>query len=295
VREFAEALLDVLQSGRRGALATVVATSGSAPQRPGARLLLSSDGALVGTVGGGAVELQVTSALRDVLLTGQSRKLTLELGPDLGMCCGGRMEIFVEAVESPPRLLLFGAGHVAKPTAALARTVGFDVAVFDARPELNTAERFPGCRRHLDDPAEALRQIQLTEGDHLLIVTHEHHLDERLLGVALEGKPGYVGLVGSRRKVLRFVQRLTKQKPGLDLTRVYAPVGIDVGAVSPEEIAVSIVAELVAIRRGASVPHLRVVDDPQFQKLLSDARLGDAEQRPIPLRIPARRSSGEGR
>lgn len=295
VREFAEALLDVLSSGRRGALATVVATSGSAPQRPGARMLLGPDGALVGTVGGGAVEQRVTSALHGVLRSGQSQKLTLELGPELGMCCGGRMEVFLEAIEAAPRLLLFGAGHVGKPTAALARTVGFDVAVFDARPELNTAERFPGCRCKLGDPAAALRQIELTEGDHVLIVTHEHRLDEQLLGVALGGRPGYVGLVGSRRKVLRFVQRLTKQNPALDLTRVYAPVGIDVGAVSPEEIAVSIVAELVALRRGARVPHLRVADDPKFQELLAKANGGDAEQRPIPLRLPPRRSSGEGR
>src|SRR6201999_3763782 len=119
VRDIATALLDLLQSGRRGALATVVATSGSAPQRPGARLLLGADGACMGTVGGGAVEQEVLGALKAVLERGEPRKLVLDLGPDLGMCCGGRMEIFLEAVQAAPQLLLFGAGHVAKPTAAL--------------------------------------------------------------------------------------------------------------------------------------------------------------------------------
>ncbi|HEX4336860.1 MAG TPA: XdhC/CoxI family protein [Polyangiaceae bacterium] len=295
MREIAEALLDVLGSGRRGALATVVAVTGSAPQRPGARLLLHPDGALVGTVGGGAVELQIVEALKQTLVTGEARKLTLELGPDLGMCCGGRMEIFVEVLESAARLLLFGAGHVARPTAALARTVGFDVTVFDTRPELNTPERFPGCRLSTGDPVETLRQTKLMDLDRIVIVTHEHRLAEQLLAAALEKNPRYVGLVGSRRKVLRFVQRIGKKSPDLELDRVYAPVGLDIGAVSPEEIAVSIVAELVALRHGARVPHLRLYDDPRFDKLLEEANAGDAEQRPIPLRIPTRRSSGEGR
>jgi len=294
VREIAEALLDVLGSGRRGALATVVAVSGSAPQRPGARLLLRPDGTLVGTVGGGAVEQRITLALREALTTGKSQKLTLDLGPDLGMCCGGRMEIFVEAVEAAPRLLVFGAGHVARPTAALARTVGFDVTVFDARPELATRERFPDAKPKLGDPEAAIRQCSLSENDHVLIVTHDHRLDERLLALALAKSPGYVGLVGSRRKVLRFVERLRKQDPSLDVGRVYAPVGLDIGAATPEEIAVSIVAELVALRRGARARHLRIADDPQLEKLLEESSRG-AEPRPIPLRIPPRRSSGGDR
>jgi xanthine dehydrogenase accessory factor len=294
VREIAEALLELLRTGRRGALATVVAVSGSAPQRPGARLLLGPNGALLGTIGGGAVEQRVTQVLRDVLASGEPQKLTLDLGPDLGMCCGGRMEVFVEAIASPSRLLVFGAGHVAKPTAALAGTVGFDVTVFDARAELATAERFPGLKLDVRDPLEAMRHLELSEADHVLIVTHDHRLDERLLSLALAKRPGYVGMVGSRRKVLRFVQRLAKHEPSLDLSRVYAPVGVDIGAVTPEEIAVSIVAELVALRRGARAPHLRVADDPRFQELLAEASPGDAEPRPIPLRIPPRRSSGGG-
>jgi xanthine dehydrogenase accessory factor len=256
--------------------------------------LLAPDGTLTGTIGGGAVEQHVTLALNEALTTGESRKLTLDLGPDLGMCCGGRMEIFVEVIPAAPRLLVFGAGHVARPTAALARTVGFEVAVFDARAELATADRFPGMKLEVGDPAESIRQVELSELDHVLIVTHDHRLDERLLALVLEKRPGYVGLVGSRRKVLRFVQRLAMREPSLDISRLYAPVGLDLGAVTPEELAVSIVAELVALRRGAAASHLRVQNDPRFQDLVSAAAEGDAEPRPIPLRILPKRSSGAG-
>jgi xanthine dehydrogenase accessory factor len=288
VREIAEALLDVLNGGLRGALATVVAASGSTPQQPGAKLLLRPDGTLVGTVGGGAIEHVVIDALRETVRTGRSQKLTRDLGPDLGMCCGGRMEVFVEPVEAAPRLVVFGAGHVAEPTAAIARTLGFDVEVVDPRAELATAERFPGCRLHVGDAVSFAERAAFGERDHVLVVTHDHRLDERILERVLAKRPGYVGLVGSRRKVLSFARRLAGRAPALDFGRVYAPVGVDLGAVTPAEIAVSIAAELVALRRGKAVPHLGVASDPKLRAVLE----ADAP-RPIPLRIPVRRSSGE--
>src|SRR5581483_3630243 len=173
VREVAEALVDVLKGGGRGALATVVRTSGSVPQPAGARLLLRPDDTTVGTVGGGAVEQAVLEALREARRTGQAQLLARDLGYDLGMCCGGRMEIFVEPVEGAPRLWLFGAGHIARPTAALARGAGFDVTVIDEREELNTGERFAGCARELVEPTGFLRARLLGDGDWLLIVTHD--------------------------------------------------------------------------------------------------------------------------
>src|SRR5262245_52614858 len=145
MREVAQAVLELLESGQRGALATVVRASGSTPQEAGARLLLRADGSFVGTVGGGAIERAVLAALEEALRTNTREVLVRELGYDLGMCCGGRMEVLIEPIEGAPRLVLFGAGHVAKPTAALARSIGFDVRVVDERAELLTPERFPGC------------------------------------------------------------------------------------------------------------------------------------------------------
>ena len=285
MREVAEALVELLAGGGRGALATVVRTSGSVPQPAGARLLLRADDTLVGTVGGGAIEHAVLEALRDARRTGRSQLLARDLGYDLGMCCGGRMEIFIEPVEGAPRLWLFGAGHVAVPTAALARTAGFEVTVIDDREALNSEDRFPSCQREVDDPPTFLRARAAGLGarDWLLIVTHDHRLDEELLELAVQQRPRFIGLVGSQRKTFRLLQRIGArlQSGGpapMALDRVYAPVGLDIGAIGPQEIAISIVAELVALRRGQAAAgqlrHMRAVDDVRLQRLLRAERTG---------------------
>lgn len=269
LRDVVSAVFELLARRGRGALATVVRVSGSVPQQAGARLLLRDDGTTLGTVGGGAIERVVLEALERALTTEQSELLTRDLAHDLGMCCGGRMEVFVEPLAPAPRLWLLGAGHVAKPTAALALTVGFEVHVADEREELNTAERFPGCQRHLDDPSRVLARAGLDASDWVVIVTHDHQLDERALGSASATGARYIGLVGSRRKVLRLVERIAlKREGGVPLERLFAPIGLDLGAVTPEEIAVSIVAELVALRRGKAADHLRALTDVQLARRL---------------------------
>jgi xanthine dehydrogenase accessory factor len=266
-----EALLSVLAGSGPAALATVVRTSGSTPQKPGARMLLLADGRCVGTVGGGAIEQVVLDALRETLETGETHIVARELSHDLGMCCGGRMEVFVERVEAAPRLWLIGAGHVAKPTAVLARSVGFDVTVVDDREEYNTVERFPGCKLEVRDPVSLLRGSSLGEVDWILIVSHDHALDEKVLALVMQQSPRYVGLVASRRKTLRLVQRVVAKGSPVDLDRLYAPVGLDLGAITPEELAVSIVGELIALRRGKAASHLRAQDDPRFVRSLEEA------------------------
>lgn len=265
VRDVVSAVLELLTQRQRGALATVVRVSGSTPQEPGARLLLRDDGTTLGTVGGGAIERVVVEALERALTTERSELLTRDLAHDLGMCCGGRMEIFVEPLVPPPRLWLLGAGHVAKPTAALALSVGFDVQVVDERDELNTVERFPGCRLWLDDPSDVLLRARLDVRDWVVIVTHDHQLDERALATASGTGARYLGLVGSRRKVLRLVERVAVKRRGdVPIDRLFAPIGLDIGAVTPEEIAVSIVAELIALRHGKPANHLRVLTEPSL-------------------------------
>jgi len=269
VRDVVQALLELLTSRQRGALATVVRASGSTPQRPGARLLLRQDGSTLGTVGGGAIEHAVLQSLRHALVSHEPELLIRDLAHDLGMCCGGRMEIFVEPILPAPRLWLLGAGHVAKPTASLARSVGFEVWVVDEREELNTAERFPDCRLVLGDPGAELRKAALGDMDWVLIMTHDHQLDEAALAAAAGKNAQYVGLVGSKRKVFRLVERVRAKREGdFPLERVFAPVGLDIGAVSPEEIAVSIVAELVALRHGRTAAHLRALSDARLERVL---------------------------
>ncbi len=268
MRDVTEGLLRVLASGRRGALATVVRVSGSVPQSPGARMLLSPEGTTLGTVGGGAVEQAVLRALEECLTQGKPHLAIFDLGRDLGMCCGGRMEIFIEPVEAIQRLVVFGAGHVARATAALAQTVGFDVSVVDDREELNSEERFPGCRCIVAEPKEAVRRVEPRAEDWLVVVTHDHRLDEEALDTYSRLPHRYLGVIGSQRKILRILQRIAARGPLPALDRVYAPIGLDIGAVSPEEIAVSVIAELIALRHGQGAAHLSIARDPQLRDLV---------------------------
>jgi xanthine dehydrogenase accessory factor len=177
------------------------------------------------------------------------------------------MEVFVEPIEATPRLWLYGAGHVAHALVPLAQSIGFEVVVVDEREELNTELRFAGAQRLLLDPASQLKRGSLGERDWVLIATHDHALDEQVLELALGQAPHYIGLVGSKRKVFRLLERIVRRRGSAGLERVYAPVGLALEAVEPAEIAVSIAAELVALRRGADVPHMRAVDDPRVRKL----------------------------
>ncbi|NOY91775.1 MAG: XdhC family protein [Deltaproteobacteria bacterium] len=259
----------LLDAGEQGALAIVVRTAGSAPQRPGARLLLLEDGERVGTVGGGAIEREVLAALASCLEDGRPRWVVRDLGRDLGMCCGGRMEVFVERIEAEERLILFGAGHVAQATARAARQVGFSVCVVDARDELNTEARFEGCERILADAVEAVHTLKPTSRDWVVVVTHDHALDEEALETYLPLPHRYLGMIGSLRKVYRVLGRIAARGELPPLENLYAPIGLDLGAVSPEEIAVSVVAELVALRHGKPAAHLRAMDSPRLAKVLA--------------------------
>jgi xanthine dehydrogenase accessory factor len=254
--ELMQAVSELLQRGESAALATVVRTGGSTPQSVGARLLLRADGSTLGTVGGGRIEHVVREELAEVLRSGGARTKSWDLAKDLGMCCGGRMELLIEAIEGAPRMIVFGAGHVAAASVPLLTRIGFRVTVVDEREALCSAERFPDAERMTCAPDEALQQLALDERDFVLIVTQDHREDERALERVLALPHRYVGMIGSRRKVLRVLERITARRGALDVSRLFAPVGLDLGAVGPHEIAVSIAAQLVALRRARSAAHL---------------------------------------
>ena len=265
--ELFEALGRLLSQGKRLVVATVVDAAGSSPQKGGARLVLVEDGTLLGTIGGGAVEQQVVDAARALLENAAApatRLLTTHLTRDLGMCCGGTMSVFLERHAPAEVLWLFGAGHVHRALAAAAAEVNFTVRVVDAREEWLTEARFPRATRLLEDPAVVARREVLAAIDFVAIATHDHALDEEVL-VAIGERPlRFQGLIGSARKAVRFRQRLAQR--GLSpeaVARLQCPMGMDIGAQSPEEIAVAVVAELVRVRAEArarqtgphAVPH----------------------------------------
>jgi xanthine dehydrogenase accessory factor len=240
--------------GRPFVLCTVTASHGSTPQKPGSRLVVLADGSLRGTIGGGAIEKQVIEAALALHADATRETATLEthLTHDLGMCCGGKMTVFLEKHGAPVQLVVFGAGHVAKEVAALARHVGFVVTVVDERAEWLTAERFPSVTRRLEPPEVVAKALPGGPELYACVVTHDHPLDQACVE-ALLGKPlAWLGVIGSERKALRFRQRLEAAGFSSDaVARFECPMGVAIEALTPQEIAVSIVARLIAVRRRA--------------------------------------------
>ncbi len=259
-----EQIVQLRREGRRGAVATIVNVRGSIPSFQTAKMLVRDDGSIVGTIGGGCVEADVWQAAREVMESEKPRTLKFDLNQDpkydTGLVCGGTLEVFVEPVLPPALLYIFGAGHVAFNLCTAAANAGFDVIVTDDRSSYATEERFPAAHEvHALDFDEATKQLDPNESSYVVIVTRGHRDDMRLLRWAVQTRARYVGMIGSKRKVIEIFKTLQSEGLSAQLfERVHAPVGLDIGAVTPEEIAVAIVAELIAIRRHAtaSVPHL---------------------------------------
>ncbi len=263
----AREVLEVLEGSRgRAAVATVTGRSGSAPQAVGAKLLLHDSGAVVGTVGGGAIEAQVLAACRSAIREGRSRQVQAHLVRDLAMCCGGAMEVFVEYLQPQPRLVVIGAGHVAQALAPIASSADFRVLVFDERETLLEHPAFEGLTTGAYDVDELSAALpDLGDGDYVLIMTHDHARDERALAYLLRQRHRYLGMIGSRRKVHAVLGRILRReeqrgRPRPDLSRLRAPIGLALGGRTPAEIAVSVVAELIAHRHGGHADPMSVVE-----------------------------------
>ncbi|MAE70210.1 MAG: xanthine dehydrogenase accessory protein XdhC [Gemmatimonadetes bacterium] len=242
---------ELLDRGEPFALVTIVETKGSSPRHAGTRMIVLDDGTLEGTIGGGRLEEEVRAEAARLLERGAILRRTFSLGADLAMCCGGSVEVMIEAMGGPPRLYLFGAGHVAQPLARYAADAGFSVTVIDDRPDYATEERFPAAMEvRVEEFVDAALSIPRRSDDYLVIVTHTHRGDEELLTELLPGAFRYLGLIGSGNKVQRFKMRLASAGVAPErFSLIHAPMGLDIGAETPEEIALAVVAEMVAIRR----------------------------------------------
>ena len=259
-----EQIVELRRQGRRGAVATIVNVRGSIPSFQTAKMLVRDDGSIVGTIGGGCVEADVWQAAREVMESEKPRTLKFDLNQDpkydTGLVCGGTLEVFVEPVLPPALLYLFGAGHVSFNLCRTAAPAGFDVIVTDDRSSYATRERFPEAREvHAMDFGEAVKRLDPNESSYIVIVTRGHRDDMRILRWAVQTRARYVGMIGSKRKVIEISKALQAEGlPAHLFERVHAPIGLDIGAVTPEEIAVAITAELIAIRRHANsaLPHM---------------------------------------
>jgi xanthine dehydrogenase accessory factor len=259
-----EEIVSLRQQGRRGAVATIVNVRGSIPSFETAKMLVRDDGSISGTIGGGCVEGEVWQAAREVMESEKPRSLTFNLNEnpkyDTGLVCGGTLDIFIEPILPPALLYIFGAGHVSINLYEVARKAGFDVSIIDARITYASRDRFPHAREVIaEDFDSAMARITPNESSYIVIVTRGHRDDMRVLRWAVQTQARYVGMIGSKRKTITIFRELTQEGLAESLFRkVHAPVGLDIGAITPEEIAVAITAELIAVRRHAerTLPHM---------------------------------------
>jgi xanthine dehydrogenase accessory factor len=274
-----EEIVRIRKAGQRAALATIVHTDGSIPSYEASRMLIRDDGSIAGTVGGGCVEAEVWAAAKEVIQSEQPRKMTFNLnhepGFDSGLICGGTLEIFVEPILPPPMLYIFGGGHISVALASVANQAGFSIGIADDRDTFANAERFPMASEIHTSYEAAFEHIRPNSATYLVIVTRGHKDDMRVLSWAVGTEqrgfsPRYIGMIGSRRKVIAVYKALEKEGTSLEkFERVHAPVGLDIGALTPEEIAVSITAELIAVRRNSeNVAHksLRLSEIASLQR-----------------------------
>lgn len=251
-----EEIVKMRRGGQRGALATIVHTNGSIPSYESSRMLVREDGSIAGTIGGGCVEAEVWAAAKEVMHKEAPRKMVFHLNNeasyDNGLICGGTLEVFVEPILPQPIVYLFGGGHVSMAVARAAHAAGFGIGVVDDREAFANKERFPMAQEVYTSYENAFEKIRPNAASYLVIVTRGHKEDMRVLAWAVRTDARYVGMIGSKRKVMSVYQALENEGyKAEEFERVYAPMGLDIGALSPEEIAVSITAELVAVRRNA--------------------------------------------
>jgi xanthine dehydrogenase accessory factor len=245
--------------GQKCALATIVEVNGSIPSYESAKMLVREDGSMVGTVGGGCVEAEVWTAAREVIDTDKPKHLTFRLGEDAaydnGLICGGQLNIFIEPVTPQPQAIIFGGGHVSKSISKVANLAGFSTVIVDDREAFSNPERFPEAEATYAEEYESVfPRLPVTSSSYLVIVTRGHRDDMRVLRWAVGTQARYIAMIGSKRKTIAVVKELEKEGlPREAFEKIFAPMGLEIGAETPEEIAISVVAEMIAMRRAPQV------------------------------------------
>lgn len=249
-------LARISTEGDEAALVTVISASGSTPREVGTKMLVKADGNILGSIGGGSVEKRVIKEAIKVIRTGRPQRFSYRLkkGGELGMICGGDIEVFIEPTLSIPTMYIFGGGHIALCLAKMGKLAGFKIAVVDDRGEFASPQRFPEADLTItDDFAKAVQSLKIDRSSYIVIVTYSHKCDEIVLEEAFTTQAKYIGMIGSKTKIrVIFSHLLAKGIPQKQLDRIHAPIGLEIYSQTPEEIAVSILAEVIKVRRSPS-------------------------------------------
>jgi xanthine dehydrogenase accessory factor len=254
IRALLEAALAAIRQGETVALATVVREQGSTPRAAGAQMLIFRDGTARGTIGGGKMEQRVVEEARAALESGQPRLVHHAFpGRSEGEPQAGENDVFIDIAGPSPELLVVGAGHVGQAVAELGAFLGMDCVVFDPRPDCASPERFPRAQQIIiGEPGPELARYAISPQSHIVIVSPSHEQDAEALAAVVRSPAAYIGLIGSRRKIARVMELMKAQ--GVEqalLDRVHAPIGLEIGAETPQEIAVSILGQIISVARSS--------------------------------------------
>jgi len=250
-------IVRVKAEGEEAALVTVVSATGSTPREEGTKMLVRLDGSILGTIGGGSLEAQVIEEAVRVIKQAKPKHLHFTLtaseAEEEGMVCGGDLEVFIEPILTPPTLYMFGGGHISLPLAKMGKLCGFNVAVVDDRAEFANPDRFPEAEVILaEDFTKSFAKLKIDKSSYIVIVTRGHQHDEVVLEWAVGTPAKYIGMIGSKTKVKTiYAHLLAKGISKEQLDRVHSPIGLEIEAQTPEEIAVSILAEIIKVRRSS--------------------------------------------
>lgn len=253
-----EEIVRIRRSGGTAALATIVSRKGAAPRKDTAKMLVREDGSTLGSIGGGCVDGEVWQEAMNAIKEGTARmvnyRLTEKDMAESGLICGGVLDVFIEPIKPTQVVCIFGAGHIAQPLSRMAKVAGFDVVVVDDRPTFANPERFPEADAIYGEGFdEAFGELELNRNSYIVIVTRGHLHDQHVLKWALSTDARYIGMIGSKRKINTVYKNLQEEGvPEGEFKRVHAPIGLDIGAETPEEIAVSILAQIVQVHKGAA-------------------------------------------
>ena len=240
------------ENGEPGVIATIVESNGSTPRSTGSKMLVRKDGSIIGSIGGGAIELAVIKEAQRRMYSNEPYMLeyTLDVNGNLGMACGGDAKVYIEPLHSSPKLFIFGAGHIGYHLSKMASHCDFSVVMVDDRADYANEERFPEASKIVVGPYPGIcEKLNINENSYVVIATHGHGGDKDVLAQTIPLKPKYLGMIGSRSKN-EFVYGQLKEQGFTDddFKGLYAPIGLHIKAKSPEEIAVAILAELISVK-----------------------------------------------
>jgi len=261
-------ILILRRENRAGALATIVQANGSTPRKAGAKMLVREDGSTVGTLGGGCIEEKIRNLALLAMEDEETRIVPFDLsGAEGGLVCGGDLVVFVEPLLPPFQLVIIGAGHVGSALTRAARLAGYRTTVIDDRKEFANPESLPDAEEILvNDFSDPLQGVRVRGNTGIVIATRGHTHDLEAAKASLKTRAGYIGLVGSRRKRAVIASALAEAGfPGNEIGRIIVPVGIPIGSETPEEIAISIIAQIIAYRRN----HVDSLGDPPCSRTIA--------------------------